>query len=57
MILVGVGLLINQQNKWIDDSREGVKELQRDVKDMQARQSRLEAKLDRLLESRLPIPR
>ena len=57
VILVGVGLLINQQNKWIDDSREGVKELQRDVKDMQARQSRLEAKLDRLLESRLPIPR
>lgn len=45
--LAGVGLLINQQNKRIDDSRE-------DVKDMQAGQSRREAKVDRLLESLLP---
>ena len=57
VILVGVGLLINQQNKRIDDLREDVKELRKDLKDMQAGQSRLEAKLDRLLESRLPTPR
>ena len=34
VILVGVGLLINQQNKRIDDLREDVKELRQKVDDL-----------------------
>ena len=51
VILVGVGLLINQLNKRIDDQNKRIDDLRSDMKDGF---NKLEAKVDRLIEGRLP---
>ena len=57
VILLGVGLIVNQQNRLIDAMGKRIDELREDVKeirkDVNARLDKLDTKVDRLLEARL----
>ncbi|MXY63483.1 MAG: hypothetical protein F4Y87_08780 [Synechococcus sp. SB0665_bin_28] len=57
VILLGVGLIVSQQNRLIDAMGKRIDELREDMKAMDARQREdnkaLNEKLDRLLEARL----
>ena len=54
VILGGGALFLNQLNKRIDDQNKRIDDLRSDMKDGLAK---LEAKVDRLIESRLPTAR
>ena len=54
VILGGEALFLNQLNKRIDDQNKRIDDLRGDVKDGLGK---LDAKVDRLLESRFPAPR